>query len=131
MEFQDAEIEINRKNKKIVSVKLVVPVWHRLGEDGNIYASLPLFGIETYGKNENDLDVAIKDALEGFFAVCDKFGNGLEKELEALGWKQEKTHTNVPVFSVHPKNEMYAGMMKTGLPMAMMIQPKAQLRATA
>ena len=85
----EANIEITRANDKLVSISVSMPVWSKESEfDGNIHVHLPLLDIDTIASDEKDAEFAIKEAIQSFCIASEKFGEGLEKELQALGWKQ-------------------------------------------
>ena len=81
----EANIEITRNGEKL-AVSVLMPVWNRFADHGNLLVELPLLGINTIAKDENDADKAIEEAIASFCFAADKFGQGIEKELQALGW---------------------------------------------
>ena len=118
MENTESAVEIERVNGKLKSVKMVLPVWTRKSEeDGVFYASIPMLNLETYGKDEQDLDVAIKELVEGFIIICEKYGKGIEKELENLDWKKQREIEPTHIyFDFKPKKPVYRNILNTGNP---------------
>jgi len=82
----EANIRITRRGKMTEAIAVVMPIWNRRSEKGNLLVNLPLLGIETVAKDETDAERAIEEAIISFCLVADKFGQGIEKELQALGW---------------------------------------------
>lgn len=113
MQHKEANIEIQRNNGKLSCVTVFIPVWHKQEDSGAIGIGIPLFGLKTFAKNENDIDIAIEECLKSFCILSEKFGQGLEKELEVLGWQREKQSTDLN-FSV--ENPVFEQMMETGEP---------------
>jgi len=65
--------------------------------DRSISIILPMFGdLRTYAKDEDDMKVAIDEAIQLFRIASEKFGMGIKKELKMLGWtnKQIKLYEN-------------------------------------
>lgn len=82
----EANIEITRKGDKLISISVLMPVWSKPSNCGNLLVKLPFLAIDTIAKDENDAETAIKEALQSFCIVAEKFGQGVEKELQSLGW---------------------------------------------
>lgn len=128
MNTNEILFEITRENGVLTSAKIIMPTWSRTGEDGNVYVKLPLLGeISTFGVDEEDADIAIREAFECFCIVAEKHGKGLEKELELLGWNRAKKkspikHYALLNFKVH--NPAFNNITKTGDVMALTFQPK-------
>jgi len=117
------------ENETETSLKIDMPVWIRegKGEDNNLYAFLPFFGLTTYGSTQEDLDTAIEEALICFFKAAKQFGGGIDKELKAIGWEKNTTliaYTTQPQsrFSVHNTTPMFSEMAKTGERMELCVQ---------
>lgn len=88
----EASIEI-KKSEDHVSMSVIMPIWLKEINANRVEAPLskihmPLFGLRTYAINE-EIDDAIKEALECFWHASEKFGKGFVKELEGLGWSKE------------------------------------------
>lgn len=90
----EISIEITREDCNISSVSVIMPTWNHTGSDNKLYAKIPFLGLETYGKNDNDLQVAIKEAIACFCIAAEKHGKGLEQELESLGWTKVENKKN-------------------------------------
>jgi hypothetical protein len=98
-------------------MKAIMPIWNKIEDNGHISISIPLLGIETFSNSENDIEQFVKEALTCFCIIAEKHGRGVEKELEALGWKTDASAKNSKadhILSVNPATPIYAGMMKTG-----------------
>lgn len=81
----EANIKISRNGGKL-AISVLMPVWNRLTDHGNLLVELPLLGINTIAKDENDANKAIEEAIASFCIAADKLGQGIEKELQVLGW---------------------------------------------
>lgn len=59
--------------------------------DGTISIELPMFGdLRTYAENDEDMKVAIDEAIQLFRMASEKFGIGIKKELQMLGWSKKQ-----------------------------------------
>lgn len=95
MQTLEANIEITRVDKKLVSISVSMPVWSKESEfDSNILVKLPLLDIDTIASSDKDAEFAIKEAIQSFCIASEKFGEGIEKELQALGWKNVDENGN-------------------------------------
>lgn len=92
----EANIRISRSDSKHVTVDVSMPIWSKPSEHGHLVIKLPLIGIETIALDESDSDRAIEEAITSFCIAADRFGQGVEKELQALGWTQTDDN-GVPV----------------------------------
>lgn len=112
----EANIEITRVGEKISSVSVFMPIWNKLSDNGNLLVQLPLLGLETIAKDEIDAEKAIEEAIASFCFVSEKFGQGLEKELQALGWEAIDIETGNPLFgyNVSDTEAMLERLMQTG-----------------
>lgn len=116
MNITEANIEIKRTANKHVSISVSMPVWSKESEfDGNILVKLPLLDIDTIASNEQDAEIAIKEAIQSFCIAAEKFGEGIEKELQALGWKRVD-HNGNPIlgFCVSETDELLERLFRTG-----------------
>lgn len=104
----EANIRITRRGKMTEAIAVVMPIWNRRSEKGNLLVNLPLLGIETVAKDETDAERAIEEAIISFCLVADKFGQGIEKELQALGWIPVDTENGEPLlgFSLSDSTEI-------------------------
>jgi hypothetical protein len=110
-------MEITREEGILSSVSVVMPTWHTVANDGKLYAKIPFLGISTYGIDEDDLNIAIKEAFIGFCIAAEKHGLGLEKELEFLGWKLVNTrlnHTILDAASIYENGGVLETIVETG-----------------
>jgi hypothetical protein len=112
----EANIEITRAGDKLVSVSVSMPVWSKQSEfDGNIHVQLPLLDIDTIANDEKDAEFAIKEAIQSFCIASEKFGEGIEKELQALGWKQvDQDGNHILGFCVSETDELLDRLLQTG-----------------
>ena len=111
------EIEIHRKNGILLSVKAIVPVWQKMDEDGMLSASIPFLGIDTYGLDENDLEVGIHEAFIGMCISVEKYGKGLESELLSIGWEITQSLDGVIIMDAShliSKFEVFESLVDTG-----------------
>lgn len=106
-------IEILRENNKLTSVKVVMPVWKRIGTDELTYINMPLLGLSTYGKSPEDVDQAIEETITGFCLASEQFGLGLESELEFFGWAKTE-YNNSSVFTLNIHSPLMDEVMDTG-----------------
>lgn len=82
----DATMTISRENGVLHSISLVMPVW--IKNDGILTIDLPFFKTKTYARTEAEVDKAIEEAVKSFCIASERFGKGVEKELELLGWEK-------------------------------------------
>lgn len=116
MNTTEANIKITRSGDKITSVSVFMPIWNKMSDHGNLLVQLPLLGIDTIAKNEIDAEKAIEEAIASFCFVAEKFGQGLEKELQALGWVAIDGETGEPLlgYNVSDTDAMLERLMQTG-----------------
>lgn len=121
MKTSEANIEITRKFSEISSVSVIMPTW-RQPDDEILSVSIPLLGLKTTARNIDDADVAIQEAIKCFLIACERFGQGAEKELEAIGWSLlskengtsllnysiEQTQTSIILEQIMETGEQYA-----------------------
>lgn len=84
-----ASIEINRTSDHI-SMSVCMPFWVKDSQDPRFSTIIiPLFGLKTYAEANNDEDIktSIEEAVKCFTISAERFGQGIEKELQVLGWK--------------------------------------------
>ncbi|WP_461070579.1 hypothetical protein [Spirosoma horti] len=92
-----------------------MPTWNRVGSDQKIYANIPFLKLEAYGTDEQDVEVAIKEALTCFCLASEEFGLGLEADLEYLGWtKVEPTDQGHSVLQAKSDNRAFDAVLETG-----------------
>lgn len=105
MNTMEANIKISRRpDGKLASVAVLIPVWNKISDHGNLFVSIPLLGIETVAKDEKDAEVAIRDSIHAFCLVAEKCGQGLEQELMSLGWVHIDGETGEPVLGYDAGN---------------------------
>tara|TARA_R110002072_G_scaffold303042_1_gene491769 strand:- start:4795 stop:5175 length:381 start_codon:yes stop_codon:yes gene_type:complete len=86
MTSNEANIDIVRKGTTLNTVSIAMPVWDKPSNDGFISIDIPLFGIKTFAKNDDDANTAIEESIRLFCLSAEKFGRGLEFELVNMGW---------------------------------------------
>lgn len=116
MNNSEANIEIIRRSSNEISISVSMPVWTKLSEfDNNILVKIPLLNIETIAKNELDSEIAIKEAIQSFCIASEKFGQGIEKELQSLGWQMvDQSGTAILGFCVSETEELLDRLLQTG-----------------
>ena len=83
----EANIKITKDGGRVAAVSVSIPIWTKWNDFGNLSVQIPFFGVETIASNENDVEKAIEEAIVSFCIVSERFGQGIEKELQALGWE--------------------------------------------
>ncbi|NIG57252.1 hypothetical protein [Chitinophaga sp. Cy-1792] len=83
----EANITITKREGKITFISVSMPIWTKWNDFGNLSVNIPLLGIETIAKDGNDAEKAIEEAIISFCVIAEKFGQGIEKELQVLGWQ--------------------------------------------
>ena len=107
-------IEITRESNKLHSVKVIMPIWKTADIDNIIYVNMPLLGLSTYGKSIEDTDLAIEETITAFCLASEKFGLGLESELDFIGWKRKHEYENSVIFAIDIENPFMEDVMDTG-----------------
>lgn len=116
MNTTEAHIKLFMHEEKITAVSVLMPVWNKESDHGNLLIRLPLLGIETIAKNEADADKAIEEAIISFCTVAQKFGQGVEKELQSLGWVKIDGETGEPElgYNVADTDDLLERLLQTG-----------------
>jgi hypothetical protein len=114
----EATIAINRKEHGI-SLSVIMPIWKK-EHDGHISVRIPFFGIKTIASNEDDIHEAVEESLMCFIISAEKFGKGLESELEGIGWILHEKHGDNSLMDFHAfhENTIVEQIMETGEPFA-------------
>lgn len=113
----EAQIQVSRKDGKLHSVAVVMPIWdNKRTEFGNLKISIPLLGLETIAKNDEDSEEAIKEAITCFCLIAEKFGQGIEKELHSLGWSYVDGQSGKPImgYDVKEPDSVIDRILQTG-----------------
>lgn len=119
-------IEVIRKDGKLSSIKVIMPTWNEVGEDNKVYTKMPMLGgLVTYAMDELDADKAVNEALHCFCIASEKFGIGLEKELQCLGWNVISETEGHVVLSIHSEIPAFELMLETGDTKALDIELEA------
>ncbi len=134
------EIKPSTIKPKTLDISVHMPIWKTLDKkDGKVYIKMPLFDVETYSisDSDEDIDTAIKEAMHCFFTAADKYGGGIHKQLQHMGWQiKNKRHirfkTNRPIvkkrqpymeqFNFDSKEPAIHSMMSTGTPTTLSLQ---------
>jgi len=116
MKINEANIDINRIKGKLISVSIAMPIWDKIGIDEFISVNIPLFGIKTFAKNEDDAQIAVKEAITAFCINAEKYGQSLEAQLRIIGWDfisqtEEMTSMSYNVFNT---DSVVDQIMQTG-----------------
>ena len=114
MKTAEGNIEIKRKDGILCSISVIMPIWNKLLDDSTISVDVPLFGLKTFAKNEEDVDVAVEEAIKCFCIASEKFGQGLEKELQTIGWTFENEKDDLLSFIIDSDNSVFEQVMETG-----------------
>ena len=116
MSTTEASIKITRKGGKLAFISVSMPVWNKISDHDNLLIKLPLLGIDTIARDEMDAEKAIEEAIISFCVIADKFGQGIEVELQALGWKSFSCDNNEPglEYDVPESDDMLERLMGTG-----------------
>ena len=115
MNHPEANIKIFRSEGKTF-ISVFMPVWNKQSDHGNLLVHLPLLGIDTIAKDEKDAEIAINEAIKSFCIVAHKFGQGIEKELQSLGWVRVHSETGEPLlgYNVAQTDEVLDRIFQTG-----------------
>lgn len=85
----EANIKINKNGGKVIFISVAMPICVQRNNFGNLSVQLPLLDFETIASDGTDAKKAIKEAIVSFCIIAEKFGRGIEKELQELGWENE------------------------------------------
>lgn len=116
MNTTEANIEIIRHGETLSSVSVIMPRWIKAEYDNTLSVNIPFFGIKTFAKDEEDSEIAIEEAIKCFCLAAERFGQGVEAELQTLGWnriKEENEHSLLS-YSVPDTNVVLEQIMQTG-----------------
>lgn len=115
MNTTEPTIEISRGNG-VLQVKAIIPTWTKEMEDGTIKILLPhLGGAVAFVETAREVEKTINEMFEAFCIMVEKHGQGLEHELELIGWKQLRKHkVNHSLLNMQPKPGVYDFMLTTG-----------------
>ncbi|QEC68570.1 hypothetical protein FRZ67_15105 [Panacibacter ginsenosidivorans] len=116
MSTTEANIKIARHNGIVTSISVFMPIWSKTSDHGKLLIQLPLLGIDTIAKDEADSEIAIKEAIQSFCIVAEKFGQGIEIELQALGWIAVDGESGEPLlgYNVEETDELLERLFHTG-----------------
>lgn len=115
-----ATVEVIKSGDKLSMVNFVMPIWFTKLDDETFKVDIPLLGISTVAYDEQDIDAAVSEASHSFVIASERFGNGVEKELENVGWKLENNKAKTPkkhvLNVVSHKSSIEDRLFKTGTP---------------
>ncbi len=116
MRVQEANIKITREGGKLSSISVQMPIWNKISEHGNLIVELPVLGIKTIAKDDNDAEKAIEEAIISFCIISERFGQGIEKELEALNWVHSDNESGEPVlgYNIDDPDAVLERILETG-----------------
>jgi len=114
MRINEANIEINRKDGKLFSISVDMPIWDKIVEDDFMSVNIPFLGIKTFARDEEDAQQAIKECINLFCISSEKFGNGLEAELKLIGWDFVSRDANSTVMAFTTSNFIFDQILQTG-----------------
>ncbi|MEP6949369.1 MAG: hypothetical protein ABI863_08850 [Ginsengibacter sp.] len=117
MRTSEANIEVKRNEDGLLSsISVIMPTWNKVDHENVISITIPLFGIKTFANDNEDCEVAIQEAIKCFCIAAEKFGQGLEAELQALNWSitRENKLLSSLNFSVETKDVVLEQIMETG-----------------
>lgn len=114
MKTSEANIKITRIEDVLSSISLIMPTWKHQ-EDTSLSVIIPLFGIKTFAKDLDDADIAINEAIKCFCIASEKFGQGIEKELQTIGWSTVDNNHSLLNYSIDSNdNIVLEQIMETG-----------------
>jgi hypothetical protein len=124
MGTRDISMKISRIGGQLVGVSMIMPTWLEERENGSFSVKLPLLGdIQSYAQGEEDVTIAVNEIVELFCLAAEKFGKGLEKELEMLGWEKvspKAKNKTVALLRYKSNNSpVFDSMAQTGMPTAL------------
>ena len=116
MNTSKANIRVSRNKGKLKSISVLMPVWNKPSASGHVQVHLPLLHIDTVAKDDKDAKKAIEESLVSFCVASEQFGQGVEKELQALGWIEMDSETGEPVlgFNVSDPDAVINKILQTG-----------------
>lgn len=116
MNSSKAKIKIFRNGETLTCISVNMPTWAKETNQGNLLVKLPLLGIETIAKDEIAAERAIEEAIASFCIAAEEFGQGVEKELQALGWVLVDSESGEPLFgyNVSEADALLKRLMQTG-----------------
>jgi len=114
MRIIEPSIIIGRTGDKLTSISVAMPVKVERSFDGSLKVNLPLFGTHSWANDENGVEKAVEAEVILFCRGAEKFGDGIEKELQYLGWKMVSVKDEVRVFAYRVSNTdvRLAGMLR-------------------
>lgn len=118
MTHSNPTIQVVRESNILSLVKVIMPMWYKLDSDGITHVKMPLLSLSTFGKGEEDVEVAIRETITCFCLGADKFGLGLESELEFNGWIKLKERSGESVF-IWKHEDSFDEILETGEETAM------------
>ncbi|KAF0240178.1 MAG: hypothetical protein Q8K64_09065 [Sediminibacterium sp.] len=116
MKTAEANIEIVKVGNES-TISIIMPTWQKIEEDNDfITVNIPLFGLKTISNSQEDTITAIHEALKCFLISSNRFGQGVEKELQALGWViiEKDENKTLLSYSIESSDFVLEQIMETG-----------------
>lgn len=116
----EASVEISRdQSKLLISVSVTMPIWVKENDDNIFSVDAPLLGIKLFVENETDIQGVLDDSIKSFCFLSEKFGQGLEKELQDIGWEKavlddRKAEVTLDFSTNKERNFVFDSIIKTG-----------------
>lgn len=107
-----ANIKITKNDGKVTFISVAMPICTQRNNFGNFSVRLPLLGFETIARDGDDAKRAIEEAIISFCIIAERFGLGVEKELQGLGWKNIEEDNLA--FDINGANTVLKGIFNTG-----------------
>ncbi|MBV8252951.1 MAG: hypothetical protein JO154_10130 [Chitinophaga sp.] len=108
----EATIIITKNEGKTTFISVRIPIWTRRNDCGNLSVNIPLLGFETIAIEENDAEKAVEEAIISFCVIAERFGKGIRRELQALGWRV--TGDDKLEYGIIDSNTVVRSIFRTG-----------------
>ncbi len=80
-------IKIFRRAEKLAAIEVNMPIKTERSFDDYLKVHLPLFDIHTWAKDESGIEKSVETTIKLFYLASEEWGEGMVRELQALGWK--------------------------------------------
>lgn len=109
----EATLEITRgQSGRLDVVKVIMPVWHKEIDNRTQKVDMPFLGMKFNVFGDMDMNQTCNDAVKSFCTLCEISGEGLEKELQLMGW--ERSSDSIFVFKIKESNFVFEQIIHTG-----------------
>ena len=125
MKNRETKIEIVRQHGELQSVSVLMPTWDKIENDNSISINIPLFGLKSHVFNNMDHSETLSDTVKAFCMAAEKYGNGLESELNILGWEfcDDSSDDNISmIYPITSRDTVIEQIMSTGETQAMILE---------